>query len=42
MAGWRDHYKDLGIHTEMFSDGVIELAESGVINFSQKYLKNGF
>lgn len=25
-------HKDLGIHTEMFSDGIIELVEKGVIN----------
>lgn len=28
--------KDLGIHTEMFSDGVIELVERGIINGSRK------
>ncbi|MDZ7691765.1 MAG: hypothetical protein U5K69_11680 [Balneolaceae bacterium] len=27
-----DNHKDLGIHTEMFSDGIIDLLESGVIN----------
>lgn len=26
------HHKDLGIHTEMFSDGILPLVESGVIN----------
>jgi 4-hydroxybutyrate CoA-transferase len=30
--------KDLGIHTEMFSDGVIDLVESGVINNKKKTL----
>ena len=30
------HHKDLGIHTEMFSDGVIDLFESGVINNTKK------
>lgn len=30
-----DH-KDLGIHTEMFSDGVIDLVEKGVINNKKK------
>ncbi|MCE5310019.1 MAG: 4-hydroxybutyrate CoA-transferase, partial [Acidobacteriales bacterium] len=30
-----DH-KDLGIHTEMFSDGVIDLIEKGVINNEKK------
>lgn len=30
--------KDLGIHTEMFSDGVVELVEAGVINGKKKTL----
>jgi acyl-CoA hydrolase len=30
------NHKDLGIHTEMFSDGLIELIESGVVNGSRK------
>jgi 4-hydroxybutyrate CoA-transferase len=30
--------KDLGIHTEMFSDGVVELIEKGVITGAQKNL----
>merc|ERR1719188_1945976 len=29
-------HKNLGIHTEMFSDGVLPLVETGVINNSQK------
>lgn len=33
--------KDLGIHTEMFSDGVIDLVECGVINNSKKTLHPG-
>lgn len=33
--------RDLGIHTEMFSDGVIELIESGVINGERKSLHRG-
>lgn len=33
--------KDLGIHSEMLSDGVIELIESGVINGSRKNIHNG-
>lgn len=33
--------KDLGIHTEMFSDGVLELVESGVINNKKKTLYPG-
>ncbi|WP_300692543.1 acetyl-CoA hydrolase/transferase C-terminal domain-containing protein [uncultured Oscillibacter sp.] len=33
--------KDLGIHTEMFSDGVVELAEAGVITNRAKSLHPG-
>ncbi len=33
--------KDLGIHTEMFSDGFMDLAESGVLNNSKKTLHPG-
>lgn len=33
--------KDLGIHTETFSDGVIDLAEEGVINNAKKTLHPG-
>lgn len=29
-------HKDLGIHTEMFSDGLIDLVECGVVNGSKK------
>jgi len=36
-----DHHKDLGIHTEMFSDGVIPLIEAGVINGRRKTLHRG-
>jgi acyl-CoA hydrolase len=32
---------DLGIHTEMFSDGVIELVEKGIINGERKSLHRG-
>ena len=35
------HHKHLGIHTEMFSDGVIPLLESGVIDNSMKKLNKG-
>lgn len=33
--------KNLGIHTEMFSDGVVELVEAGVINGEAKTLHTG-
>ncbi len=35
------NHKNLGIHTEMFSDGIIPLLEKGVINNSQKKLNIG-
>jgi 4-hydroxybutyrate CoA-transferase len=35
------HKKDLGIHSELFSDGVIGLVEAGVINNSRKTLHPG-
>ncbi|WP_059027038.1 acetyl-CoA hydrolase/transferase family protein [Gabonibacter massiliensis] len=33
--------KDLGIHTEMFSDGVVDLVEQGIINGRRKTLHPG-
>lgn len=33
--------KDLGIHTEMFSDGVVDLVERGIINNEKKTLHRG-
>ncbi len=33
--------KDLGVHTEMFSDGLIDLIESGVVNNSKKTFHPG-
>lgn len=35
------HHKDLGVHTELHSDGVIDLIKSGVINNSKKKLIPG-
>ena len=34
-------HKDLGVHTEMFSDGLIPLLQSGVVNNSRKTLLPG-
>ena len=34
-------HKDLGVHTEMFSDGLIDLVESGVVNNSRKQVHPG-
>jgi 4-hydroxybutyrate CoA-transferase len=36
VLGFLKDKKDLGIHTEMLSDGVIDLVESGVINCTRK------
>jgi len=33
--------KDLGVHTELFSDGVIDLVEAGVLTNAQKTLHTG-
>ncbi len=36
VLGCLGNHRDLGIHTEMFSDSVIDLVEKGVINGSKK------
>lgn len=41
VLNYLDGFKNLGIHTEMFSDGVIPLVEKGVINNSRKTLHRG-
>ena len=41
VLNFLDNKKDLGIHSEMFSDGVVRLVEQGVINSSRKTLHNG-
>jgi len=41
ILGFLKHKKDLGIHTEMFSDGVVDLAEAGVVNCSKKNFHPG-
>lgn len=35
------HKKDLGLHSEMVGDGVVDLIESGVINNSKKTINKG-
>lgn len=35
LASLQNH-KDLGVHTEMFSDGLIDLLENGIVNNSKK------
>lgn len=41
VLGFLKSKKDLGVHTEMFSDGLIELVEDGVINNEKKTLHPG-
>ena len=41
VLNFLDNKKDLGIHSEMFSDGVVRLVEQGVINNSCKTLHTG-
>lgn len=36
-----EHHKDLGLHSEMCSDGVLSLIEKGALNNSQKKLHRG-
>lgn len=40
LAALRNH-RDLGIHTEMFSDGAIDLIERGVVNNEKKRIHPG-
>jgi 4-hydroxybutyrate CoA-transferase len=41
VLNYLDDKKDLGIHSEMFSDGVVRLVEKGVINNARKTLHAG-
>lgn len=41
VLGFLKDKKDLGIHTEMFSDGVVDLVESGIVNCTQKNFHRG-
>ena len=36
-----EHHRDLGVHTEMCSDGIVSLVERGVINGSRKVTEPG-
>jgi len=40
VLGFMDDKKDLGIHSEMISDGVMHLVEKGVITCARKNFKN--
>ena len=35
------NHRDLGIHTEMFSDGIINLVQLGVITNARKVIQTG-
>ncbi|MFA6109605.1 MAG: GNAT family N-acetyltransferase [Candidatus Latescibacterota bacterium] len=35
------HHRDLGVHTEMVSDGIVDLIEKGVVNGTRKTLHRG-
>ncbi len=41
VLGFLEEKKDLGIHTEMFSDGVVDLVEKGIITCSRKNRHRG-
>jgi acetyl-CoA hydrolase len=41
VLNYLENKRDLGVHTEMFSDGVIKLVEMGVINNEKKSLHPG-
>jgi len=41
ILNFLDDKSDLGVHTEMFSDGIIDLVEKGVITNRKKTLHNG-
>lgn len=41
LLGYLKDKKDLGIHTEMFTDGIVDLIEAGVVNGAKKTLDRG-
>ncbi|MGB5983024.1 MAG: acetyl-CoA hydrolase/transferase C-terminal domain-containing protein [Nonlabens sp.] len=41
VLSYLGNHKNLGIHTEMFSDGILSLVDAGVINGSHKKVKPG-
>jgi len=41
VLNFLDHKRDLGVHTELFSDGVMDLVQKGVINNEKKTLHTG-
>jgi len=41
VLGMLGNHKNLGIHTEMFSDGILPLVEKGVVNGAEKNIDRG-
>ncbi len=41
VLGMLGNHKNLGIHTEMFSDGLLPLVEKGVVNGAEKMIDRG-
>lgn len=41
VAGALTGHRDLGLHTEMFADGVLDLIEKGIINGARKQIDRG-
>lgn len=41
VLGFLKNKRDLGVHTEMFSDGMIELVEEGIVNNERKSIHKG-
>jgi len=41
LMGFLHNRKDLGIHTEMVTDGIVDLVKSGVVNGSRKQVDKG-
>jgi len=41
LAAQLHHHKNLGLHTEMFADGILKLIKEGVINGSMKGIDQG-
>lgn len=41
VAGALTGHRDLGLHTEMFADGILDLIEKGIINGARKQIDRG-
>ena len=41
VLGYLQHKRDLGVHSELFSDGVIDLVDSGVLTSARKSIHPG-